>query len=113
MSLLLKKLHNLRIHEVLEPCTDTDPFYSGTMMFSKLLGRWPADSAQSYVPYEHYYTPACPHCPGGYYVMDTYPNNTDLGTTSDYRTFQSARTPQASPPMMMAVPMGAPMANFM
>ncbi len=44
--------------------------------------------------------------------METYPNNTDLGTTSDYRTFQSARTPQGYPPMM-AGPMGAPMANFM
>jgi hypothetical protein len=43
--------------------------------------------------------------------MDTYPNNTDLGTTSDYRTFQSARTPQG--PMMVAVPLGSPMANFM
>ncbi len=40
------------------------------MMFSKLLGRWPADGSQSYVPYEHYYTPACPHCP--------VPNITDL-----------------------------------
>ena len=60
MSLQPKKLLT---YEVLEACTDTDLFYSGTMMFSKLLGRWPADAAQSYVPYEHYYTPACPHCP--------------------------------------------------
>ena len=48
---------------------------------------------------------------GGYYVMDTYPNNTDLGTTSDYRTFQSARTPQG--PMMVAIPIDTSTANFM
>ena len=30
-------------------------------MLSKLLGRW--EAGQTYVPYEHYYTPANPHAP--------------------------------------------------
>ena len=48
---------------------------------------------------------------GGYYVMDTYPNNTDLGTTSDYRTFQSARVPTQPGFAPMAQPIA--MASFM
>ena len=41
----------------------------------------------------------------GYYYMDTYPNDTTLGTTSDYRTFHSARGPMGGLPMA-GVPLG-------
>ena len=41
----------------------------------------------------------------GYYYMETYPNDTTLGTTDDYRTFHSARG--FGPAIGGAVPMGS------
>ena len=72
------------------------------MVLPALLGRWEAQ--QSYVPWENPYTPACPHCPAGYYYVETYPSKTDLGTYDDWRTFQSARRPMAA-----GFPVQAPM----